>query len=150
MLAYIVLYLKKLKKINVLYTIKIVITLLKEGDEMHVLFLVLNETEYLDDILAAFVEVGVKGATILDSQGMASAIASNVNRQIPLFGSLKSFLDSSRPYNKTVFTVVESQELLDKAINAINSVIGDICKPGIGLMFTVPVGNVYGLPKNTK
>ncbi|WP_249168575.1 hypothetical protein [Alkaliphilus sp. B6464] len=125
-------------------------TILKEGDEMHILFLVLNETEYLDDILSAFVEVGVKGATILDSQGMASAIASNVNRQIPLFGSLKSFLDSSRPYNKTVFTVVESQELLDKAINAINGVIGDICKPGIGLMFTVPVGNVYGLPKNTK
>jgi len=117
---------------------------------MHILFLVLNETEYLDDILAAFVEVGVKGATILDSQGMASAIASNENRQIPLFGSLKSFLDSSRPYNKTVFTVIENDELLDKAIDAINNVIGDICKPGIGLMFTVPVGNVYGLPKNTK
>ena len=117
---------------------------------MHILFLVLNEIEYLDDILSAFVEAGVKGATILDSQGMASAIASNSDRQIPLFGSLKSFLDSSRPYNKTVFTVVESQELLDKAIDAINSVVGDICKPGIGLMFTVPVGNIYGLPKNTK
>lgn len=117
---------------------------------MHVLFLILNETEYLDDILAAFVEVGVKGATILDSQGMASAIASNSNRQIPLFGSLKSFLDSSRPYNKTVFTVVESEELLNRAVNAINSVVGDISKPGIGLMFSVPVGNIYGLPKNTK
>ena len=28
---------------------------------MHVLILVLNATEYLDDILAAFVDVGVKG-----------------------------------------------------------------------------------------
>lgn len=117
---------------------------------MHVLFLVLNETEYLDDILAAFVKVGVKGATILDSQGMASAIASNTNRQIPLFGSLKSFLDSSRPYNKTVFTVIDSDELLDKAIDAVNSVVGDICKPGIGLMFTMPVGRICGIPKNTK
>jgi len=117
---------------------------------MHILFLVLNEIEYLDDILAAFVDAGVKGATILDSQGMASAIASNTNRQIPLFGSLKSFLDSSRPYNKTVFTVVENEELLDKAVNAVNDVVGDIRKPGIGLMFTVPVGNIYGLPKNIK
>lgn len=117
---------------------------------MHVLFLILNETEYLDDILAAFVEVGVKGATILDSQGMASAIASNLNKQVPLFGSLKSFLDSSRPYNKTVFTVVESEELLDKAIGAVNNVIGDICQPGIGLMFSVPIGRVYGLCKDPK
>jgi len=123
---------------------------LKEGEKMNILFLVLNETEYLDDILSAFVEVGVKGATILDSQGMASAICCNESRQIPLFGSLKSFLDSSRPYNKTVFTVIETEELLEKAINAINNVIGDICKPGIGVMFTVPVGNIYGLPKNTK
>lgn len=121
---------------------------MKEGEKMHVLFLVLNEIEYLDDILEAFVEAGVKGATILDSQGMASAIASNSNRQIPLFGSLKSFLDSSRPYNKTVFTVVESDELLHKVINAVNDVVGDIRKPGIGLMFSIPVGNIYGLPKN--
>lgn len=117
---------------------------------MHVLFLVLNEIEYLDDILSAFVDVGVKGATILDSQGMASAIASNGNKQLPLFGSLKSFLDSSRPYNKTVFTVIENEDLLEKAVEAVNNVIGDIRKPGIGLMFTIPVGNIYGLPKNNK
>jgi hypothetical protein len=37
---------------------------------MNILFLVLNETEYLDEILDGFVDAGVKGATILDSQGM--------------------------------------------------------------------------------
>jgi len=122
---------------------------LKEGAKMHVLFLVLNEIEYLDDILSEFVEIGVKGATILDSQGMASAIANNSNRQVPLFGSLKSFLDSSRPYNKTVFTVIDNPELLEKAVDAVNRVIGDIRKPGVGLMFTIPVDNIFGLPKNS-
>ena len=39
---------------------------------MHILFLVLNKTEYLDDILSAFVKIGIKGATIIDSQGMGS------------------------------------------------------------------------------
>ncbi|HOA30750.1 MAG TPA: hypothetical protein PKM70_02355 [Clostridia bacterium] len=41
---------------------------------MNVLFIVLNEVEHLDDVLDAFVEVGVTGATILDSQGMGSIL----------------------------------------------------------------------------
>lgn len=117
---------------------------------MHVLFLVLNATEYLDDILATFVDIGVKGATILDSQGMASAIASNLDRQVPLFGSLKSFLNNSRPYNKTVFAVIENKELLNEAIKAVENIVGDMSRPGIGLMFSIPVGKVYGLRDNTK
>ena len=36
---------------------------------MYALFIVLNEVDYLDTILDKFMEVGVKGATILDSQG---------------------------------------------------------------------------------
>ncbi len=115
---------------------------------MHLLFLVLNETEYLDDILAGFVGAGVKGATILDSQGMASAIADNFNKNIPLFGSLKNFLDNSRPYNKTVFTVIESEELLNKAIEVVENVVGDMSQPGIGLMFSIPIGEVYGISSN--
>ncbi|MFW5648233.1 MAG: hypothetical protein ACOCG5_04040, partial [Candidatus Alkaliphilus sp. MAG34] len=107
---------------------------------MHVLILVLNATEYLDDILAAFVDVGVKGATILESQGMASAIVNNLDKQVPLFGSLKSFLNNSRPYNKTVFAVIENKELLDEAIRATKNIIGDISQPGVGLMFSIPVG----------
>lgn len=36
--------------------------------------LVLNKTEKLNDILEKFVEIGVTGATIIDSQGMGSSL----------------------------------------------------------------------------
>ena len=49
---------------------------------MNIFFLVLNEVEYLDEILDAFVDVGVKGATILDSQGMGSALT-NGGKDLP-------------------------------------------------------------------
>ncbi|NLZ80461.1 MAG: hypothetical protein GX913_01440 [Clostridiales bacterium] len=45
------------------------------------------------------------GDTILESQGMGSAILSSEIRSVPLFGFLKSILDESHPYNKTIFTV---------------------------------------------
>lgn len=115
---------------------------------MYALFLILNQTEYLDDILAGFMEIGVKGATILDSQGMGSAIVINENRQVPLFGSLKSFLDSERPYNKTIFTILESEELVHGAVEVVNDVVGDLNKPGVGLMFTVPTSHIFGIRPN--
>lgn len=123
---------------------------MKEGDKMQVLFLVLNETEFLDDILAAFVEIGVKGATILDSQGMGRALATNPDQALPLFGYLRNLMDGAHPYNKTIFTLINSAELAEKAVQAVKEVVGDMNRPGVGLMFTVPVGNVYGIGPEKK
>lgn len=112
---------------------------------MNVLFIVLNKPEYLDEILDSFVEIGVKGATILDSQGMGSAITNGGKGNEPFFGAIRSFLDNSRPYNKTIFTVIEDEEVLLKAVKTVKTIVGDITKPGVGMMFTLPVGNVYGM-----
>lgn len=112
---------------------------------MNVLFIVLNESEYLDDILDSFIEIGVKGATIIDSQGMGSAITNSGRGHDPFFGAIRSFLENSRPYNKTIFTVIEDEEVLENAIKTVKNIVGDINKPGVGLMFTVPVGNIYGM-----
>ena len=118
---------------------------------MHVLFLVLNKTEYLEDILNGLMEIGVKGATILDSQGMGSKILTNQYASSSLFGTLKTAFDREHPFNKTIFTVIETDELLQKAIERIQSCAGDLSQPGEGLMFTVPVGQVFGMaPTKTK
>ena len=114
---------------------------------MYALFIVLNETDYLDEILARFVDIGVRGATILDSQGMASASVHNQNKNVPLFGSLKTFLDGARPYNKTIFTVLENEELVERTVQAVKDVLGDLSRPGAGFMFSVPIGRVYTLTK---
>lgn len=112
---------------------------------MNVLFIVLNEPEYLDAILDSFVEIGVKGATILDSQGMGSAITNSGGGREQFFGAIRSFLDTSRPYNKTIFTVIEDEDVLIKAIKSVKFILGDIYKPGVGMMFTLPVNNIYGM-----
>lgn len=111
---------------------------------MNILFLVLNEVEYLDDILDAFVDVGVKGATILDSQGMGSAL-SDGGKNLPFIGSLRNLLNEARPYNKTIFTVIEDDEILEDAVKAVKEILGDMDKPGVGLMFTLPIGKIYGM-----
>lgn len=111
---------------------------------MNILFLVLNKTEYLDEILDGFVDIGVKGATILDSQGMGSALSKS-EKDTPFFGGLKALLDNARPYNKTVFTVIEDEETLNKAVKEVKRILGNINEPGVGLMFTLPVGEIFGM-----
>lgn len=41
---------------------------------MKALFIILNDLDYLEDILEEFVSLDIKGATVLDSQGLAQAI----------------------------------------------------------------------------
>lgn len=117
---------------------------------MHVLFIVLNEIDYLDEILSKFIDVGVKGATILESQGMGSAIVNSEIRNVPLFGFLKSILDDAHPYNKTIFTVIDNENLLKKAVSAVQELMENEAKTGAGFMFTVPIGQIYGLGNSDK
>lgn len=112
---------------------------------MYVLFIVLNDVNQLDEILERFVKVGVKGATVLDSQGMGGAMVHGSNRNIPLFGSLRTLMDSARPYNKTIFSVLDSEEMLEKTVGAVQDLFDDVPSKGLGFMFSVPIGKIYGM-----
>lgn len=112
---------------------------------MKALFLILNKTEKLNEVLEAFVEVGIKGATVVDSQGMGSALSES---NLPMFGGfLRTVLDNNRPFNKVIFSVVKEEETVDKAIEAIEDILGDMSKPGVGLIFVMPVDRVVGWTK---
>lgn len=112
------------------------------------LIIVLNDVKYLDDVLSSFIELGVGGATIIDSQGMASAIVNERFVNIPLFGSLKKLLEGSHPYNKTLFTIIEGTDLLEKAMSEIQEIMSDHKGPGAGFMFTMPVSSIVSLGNN--
>lgn len=107
------------------------------------LFIVLNEMDHLNDILAGFVDVGISGATILDSQGMANIIVKSNKQHIFLYGHLKTLMQDALPYNKTIFTVVENEELVEKAVAIVQNIIGDVPKPGVGFMFSFPIAKTY-------
>ncbi len=112
---------------------------------MKALFLILNKTEKLNDVLEAYVKVGIKGATVVDSQGMGSALSES---NLPMFGGfLRTVLDNNRPFNKVIFSVVKDEEVLNDAIAAVENILGDMSKPGVGLMFVMPVDRVVGWTK---
>lgn len=110
---------------------------------MQVLLIVLNKVDYLNDILEKFVEMGVKGATIIDSQGMAGAIVENDVNSIPLFGALKNIIKGTGSHNKTIFTVLKNEELVERVVNAIQKLLDDKDNSKTGFMFSIPIGKLY-------
>jgi len=111
---------------------------------MRLLVVVLNREEYLDDILALFVELGIRGATILDSVGMGRILS----HDIPIFAGFRDLMVGNRPYNKTILSVVED-ELVEAAVKGIEGVCGSFSRPGTGLIFTLPVDGIWGWRKDT-
>lgn len=110
---------------------------------MYLIVLVLNKVELLEKVLESLSRVGVPGATILDSTGMGRALSESVPESI--FTGLRTIFQYSRPHNKTIISVIESRESKDKAIDAIKAVLGDMSRPGIGIMFTIPLLDVIGI-----
>lgn len=109
---------------------------------MYVLIIVLNLVDYLDEIFIKFVEAGVEGATVVDSQGMAGAIA-GAQESAVAFHLLKHFIDDCKPYNKTIFTVLESEKQTEAVVALVKEVLGKDARQGAGFMFSLPIGNVY-------
>jgi nitrogen regulatory protein PII len=118
----------------------------REGIEftMELLVVVLGQEDKLDPILAGFVEIGITGATVIESRGMARQLSEDATAA-PVFAGLQELLARARPQSKTIFSVVETQAKLDAAIEMIQKVCGDMTNPGTGIVFTMPVNRVVGL-----
>jgi nitrogen regulatory protein PII len=108
---------------------------------MKLLVFVLNQEEFLEEVMEAYVEAGVPGATILDSEGMGRFLT----YEIPLFADFKDFMKGNKPYNKTIISVIEDEEVIARLLPLIEGAVGSLSEPGTGIMFTLPVDWAHGL-----
>lgn len=115
-------------------------TLLTLVSPMQLLVAVINHVEQVDDILAGFVELGITGATVVNSEGMGHVLTQDV----PIFAGLRSLTTRSRPSNQMLLSVIE-EEKVDAAIALIQEVCGSLTVPGAGIVFTLPIERVVGL-----
>lgn len=106
---------------------------------------ILNQQEKLDEILAGFIEIGITGATIIDSVGMGRILS----KDVPIFAGFQSLVSGSRPHNKTIFSVVDDDEKIEKALKIIEEVCGSFEDPGAGIAFILPLTDAFGLKPET-
>ena len=102
---------------------------------------VLTQEELLEQVLEAYAEAGVEGATILDSEGMGRFLT----YEVPLFAEFRSFMKGNKPYNKTIFSVLRDETALSRLEPLLDEITGGLDEPGNGIIFTLPVDYARGL-----
>ena len=107
---------------------------------MQLLFAVVNDPEKLDEILSGFLELGITGATIVNSEGMGRLLS----HDIPIFAGLQTLISRSRPQNRTILSVIDEGKV-EPALALLQDVCGDLTRPATGIAFTIPVDRVVGL-----
>lgn len=112
---------------------------------MKLFCIVLNVEEVLEEILSLFLELGVPGATLIDSVGMGHIIA----HDIPIFAGLRNMLSGHKPYNRLILTVL-SDELCDQVISEMKAIVQSNENKNLGIMFTLPVDSFYNLSQVLK
>ena len=112
---------------------------------MKLILFVLQDAEKLLDLLAAWKEVGVSGATVLFSTGMGRLhLSAPLLDDLPLMPSLNDFYVHDETLSRTVFTIVRD-ELVEKIIIVTEQIAGDLNKPGSGILVVLPTDGVHGL-----
>ena len=110
--------------------------------------LVVDDIEKCPEVLDAWETAGVPGVTIIKSTGLGRIRKTGLRDDLPLFPNLSDLLEEEEVQHRTLISVVESQELVDRLVQGAERVIGDLDEPNTGFMFVVPVSQVFGYGKH--
>lgn len=107
---------------------------------MKLAVLILNKEEHLEPFLEGLIEIGITGATIIDSIGMGHIMSEDV----PIFAGLRFMFAGSRPYNKTILSVIK-EDKIDPLKQLVTKVLGNLEESGNGILFFIDLHEVVGL-----
>jgi len=111
---------------------------------MQLLVIILNKEEYLDDILSELLELEITGASVVEGVAMERVLA----KDVPIFAGLLQSTRGSRAYNKNIFALIPSMEIVQKLIAVLGDLDIDLTDPAIGTLFTLPVDFILSVKNN--
>jgi nitrogen regulatory protein PII len=116
----------------------------------NLLVLVLDQLEKCPAILEAWSQAGVPGITVVDSAGARALEKHAIRDDMPLMPSLRSLFAADEMHNRILFTVIEDESVLERAVAAVHDIVGDLAEPDSGIMFVVPVSRTWGVRKTER
>ena len=110
---------------------------------MYMIWFVLDQKELLDNIQRAWEEVGITGATIIESSGFFRR--KKARKFIASRYIIPSLSDTQVLGYFSIFSIVESEEMIQAALEATEKVTGDLSLGHRGIFSAWPLMLVKGL-----
>jgi nitrogen regulatory protein PII len=111
----------------------------------YLVVLIIDNPDDYHPILNAWEELGISGVTILESTGLGRLRKISLNKDLPLMPCLDDFLGIREEPHRTLLSVVEHKDQIDKMVVSARQIIGNLDDPHTGFLFVVPVIEAYGL-----
>ena len=105
---------------------------------MQLLVHITNHETSVAPIMSAMMDAGLKGATVIDCQGMLTALNQSSEEPPPIFGSLRAFINPERQSNKMIIVLLKDEDV-PTVREIVHNVAGDLRLPNTGILFTLPV-----------
>ena len=107
---------------------------------MYMILFVLDDPDQLEDLLQRWEQVGIRGATIIESTGI-----NRLRRNYPAF----RYILGAHPHEEghlTLIAMVPDEQIVRDCLRATESLVGDLDQPNTGIFAAWPVSLVKGLP----
>ncbi len=111
---------------------------IKTHEKKQLMLITLYETKFFDDVVEILVSNGIKGASVLDSQGIR-----NVMSGVPLFSEFINFLGEKSETSNTILAVVD-KNLVQPLTTAIEEILGDLDKHSGAMILGLDISFMKG------
>lgn len=108
---------------------------------MYMIFFVLDDPDQLFPVLDAWEKAGIPGATIIESTGLQRV----KHKFVPMRFSVPFYTDEV--CHQTLMAMVENEALVQAALEASESVVGDLNNGRTGVFAAWPLSFTKGLDK---
>ncbi|MDI6707067.1 MAG: hypothetical protein QME73_12590 [Bacillota bacterium] len=111
---------------------------------MYLFVVTYNDEHKTADLINRYKEKDIRGATIIDTMGSGRYVDVENYLSKPVIVGIKRMLEHHFVHNRTLYMIIRTKETLRDAIKITEEVLGDLTKPGTGIMFAIPVMYVKG------
>lgn len=115
---------------------------------MHMIMLVIDDPDLLDEVIKAWRSAGVTGATILESMGAYRREKGHVTGRY-LFG-MPALAETAGRAQYTLFAIVPDQTVAELTLQATEEVVGDLTQPDTGVFAAWQLSLAKGVPQQAK
>lgn len=107
---------------------------------MFMVMFVIDDPNYLDQILDAWSGAGITGATIVESMGLYRH-----QKRVPMrYAYGETPLEEKG--NSTLFVIVRDEATIQRCLDEVEKIVGDLDGPNTGVFAAWPLAYVKGVP----
>jgi len=110
---------------------------------MYMIMLVLDNPNQLDDVLQAWEQTGIRGATIVESTGIQRLR----RKKVPMryIFQTHGLIEEG---HLTLFVIVEDEKMVQDCLHATEVIVTDLDGPNTGVFAAWPLTYVRGVPSH--